>query len=139
VIPIFVSKALKGEPITVAGDGQQFRQFIYVEDLAEGVVLALKPAAAGRLYNLDGEDRITILQIAETIQRLLGNAEIQRVPARPGDFSGKVVRGGLARKELGWKPETSFEEGLRRYIAWYQTRQQQQQKSWSKVDAALRS
>jgi UDP-glucose 4-epimerase len=139
VIPLFVSKALSGQPITVAGDGQQFRQFLYVEDLAEGVVLALKPAAAGRIYNLDGEDRITILQIAETIQHLLGNAEIQRAPARPGDFSGKVVRSGLARKELGWRPETSFEEGLRRYIAWYQTRQQQRQQTWSKVDAALRA
>lgn len=139
VIPLFVSKALNREPIEVAGDGSQFRQFIYIEDLAEGIVLALKPTAARRIYNLDGEERITILQIAETIQRLLGSAEIRRVPARPGDFSGKVVRSHRAQQELSWKPKVRFEEGLRRYIDWYQARQMQQQQTWSKVDAALRS
>lgn len=139
VIPIFVSKALRGEPITVSGDGQQFRQFIYVEDLAEGIVLSLKPAAAGRIYNLDGEEQITVLEIAETIQRILGGAQIQRTPARPGDFSGKVVRSDLARRELGWRPVVPFEEGLRRYIAWHRSRQQQQMQDWSRVDAALRS
>ena len=54
VIPIFVGKALRGEPLTIAGDGSQFRQFVYVEDLAEGNVMALKPVAAHKIYNLDG-------------------------------------------------------------------------------------
>ncbi len=139
VVPLFVSKALKGEPITVAGDGQQFRQFIYVEDLAEGIVLALKPAAANRVYNLDGQDRVSILQIAQAVQRVVGRGEIVHTPGRPGDFSGKVACSLRAQQELGWRASTPFEEGLRRYLDWTQALQRQQQQSWSKVDAALRS
>ena len=139
VVPLFVSKALSGEPITVAGDGQQFRQFVYVEDLAEGVVLSLKPAAAGRVYNLDGQERISILQIAQAVQKLTGRGEIVHTPGRPGDFSGKVTRSLRAEQELGWRASTPFEEGLRRYLKWYQALQQQKEQTWSKVDAALRS
>ncbi len=139
VIPIFVGKAFRGEPLTVAGDGSQFRQFVYVEDLAEGVVLALKPAAAHQTYNLDGTERITIRQIAETIRDLVGEAQIASVPPRPGDFSGKVVRSDKAGKELGWRAGTPFRTGMQRYIAWFRSRHEQQLQTWSKVDAALRS
>ncbi len=138
VIPIFVGKALRGEPIIVAGDGQQFRQFVYVEDLAEGVVLALKPAAAKRIYNLDGTERISIKQIAETTQELLGNVQIQSGPARPGDFSGKRVSSERAKKELGGQATTTFRDGMEQYIAWYRSRDEQRKLDWSKVDASLR-
>jgi UDP-glucose 4-epimerase len=120
VVPIFVQKALRGEPLTIAGDGSQFRKFVYVEDLAEGNVLALKPIGKNRVYNLDGTERVTIRQIAETIQKILGDVRIESVPARPGDFNGKEVSSERAAFELGWRPKVSFEEGVRRYIAWYQ-------------------
>jgi len=123
VIPAFVSKALKGEPLTIAGDGSQFRQFVYVEDLAEGNVLALKPAGANRTYNLDGAETITIKQIAETIQKILGKVDIEYIEGRPGDFKGKVGLSKRAKDELGWEPKVSFEEGVRRYIDWYKTRE----------------
>lgn len=139
VIPIFVRKALSGEPLTIAGDGAQFRQFIYVEDLAEGVVLSLRPAAANRLYNLDGREKISIRQIAETIQGLVGNVQIVTTPGRPGDFSGKQIRSDRALAELGWKATTPFPEGIRRYIDWYQTQTEQQKKRWDQVDAFLRT
>ncbi len=139
VIPIFVQKALKGQPLTIAGDGSQFRQFIYVEDLADGVVLSLRPCAANRIYNLDGEECITIRQIAETVQELVGNVEILSTPARPGDFSGKRVSSRRAATELAWKASTPFRTGVERYLAWYRTREEAQQLSWSKVDASLRA
>jgi len=101
VVPIFVGKVLRREPLTIAGDGSQFRKFVYVEDLAEGNVLALKPIAANKIYNLDGTEKVTIRQIAEAVQRLIGHATIEQVPARPGDFSGKEVSSELARRELG--------------------------------------
>ena len=119
VIPIFVRKALAGEALTIAGDGLQFRNFIYVEDLAEGNVLALNPAARNQIYNLDGPDRVSIIQIAETVQKILGDVEITRVEGRPGDFGGQTISCEKANAELGWTPEVSFEEGLRRYIEWY--------------------
>ena len=122
VIPSFVARALKGEPLTIAGDGSQFRQFVYVEDLAEGNALALQPVAEHRIYNLDGPERITIRQIAETVQKIIGDVEIQYTEARPGDFGGKVGVSRRAKEELGWEPKISFEEGVKRYIEWFKNR-----------------
>lgn len=123
VIPAFVGKALKGEPLVITGDGSQYRRFVYVEDLAEGNVLALDPKAAHRTYNLDGTEKITIKQIAETIQRIIGKVEIRYTEGRPGDFAGKECSTLRAKEELGWQAATPFEEGVRRYIDWYKERE----------------
>jgi len=138
VIPIFVAKALRGEPLTIAGDGSQYRKFVYVEDLAEGNVLALKPIAKNKIYNLDGEEKITIRQIAETIQKILGNVNIQYVPARPGDYFGKEVSSRKALEELGWAPKVSFEEGVRRYIEWYKEEVESKAAQWASVDVIFK-
>ena len=134
---IFVDRALKGETITIAGDGSAFRRFVYVEDLAEGNVLAIQPAAKGRTYNLDGTERVSILQIAETVQRVVGHADIEFGPPRPGDFSGKIISSRRALDELGWKPKVSFEEGVRRYVDWYRGILAEQEDRWSVVDPQL--
>jgi UDP-glucose 4-epimerase len=118
VVALFVERALSGQPLTLAGDGQQFRQFIYVEDLAEGNVAALAPSAIGRTYNLDGAERVTIRQIADTVERLVGAVGRRFIDARPGDFEGKQVSSRRAHAELGWEPRTTFDEGMRRYVAW---------------------
>jgi UDP-glucose 4-epimerase len=138
VVPIFVGKALRGEPLTIAGDGSQFRKFVYVEDLAEGNVLALKPIAHNKVYNLDGVEKVTIKEIAETVKRLIGNVEIQHMPGRQGDFGGKEVSSALAKAELGWEPTVSFQEGVRRYLDWYRTRAADSVTALAAVDAALR-
>lgn len=139
VIPIFVAKALEGEPLTIAGDGSQFRKFIYVEDLAEGNVLALKSIAKNKVYNLDGKEKVTIKQIAETVQKLVGNVKIESIPARPGDYSGKEVLSELAKKELGWEPKVSLEEGVRRYIEWHKKEAGKRSSEWAQLDETLRS
>ncbi len=139
VIPIFVSKALKGEPLTIAGDGSQFRKFIYVEDLAEGNVLALKSIAKNKIYNLEGKEKVTIKQIAETVQKLMGDVKIESVPARPGDFSGKEISSELAKKELDWEPKVSFKEGVKRYIEWYKQEEEERNSKWAQLDEILRS
>ncbi len=137
VIPIFVKKALNGEPLTVAGDGSQFRKFIYVEDLAEGNVLALKSIAKNKTYNLDGIEKITNKQIAEAVQNIIGNVKIEYVPARTGDFSGKEISSELAKSELDWEPRIKFEEGLRRYIIWYKEREEKRRSVWESLDELL--
>lgn len=140
VIPIFVRKALDGEPLTIAGDGSQFRQFVYVGDLAEGNVLALKSIAKNKIYNLDGKEKITVKQIAETVQKILGkDVKIEYVPPRPRDFKGKIVSSEKAKKELGWEPKTSFEEGLRKYIEWYLAQRKRKKEEWERIDETLRS
>ena len=119
VIPIFVDKALKGEPLTISGDGSQFRQFVYVDDIAEGNALALKSIAMHNTYNLDGIEKISILQIAQSIKNIVGDVEIEFTPERPGDSSGKECSIEKARTELDWHPKVTFEDGLARYIEWY--------------------
>jgi UDP-glucose 4-epimerase len=138
VVPIFVQKALKGEPLTVAGAGSQFRKFVYVEDLAEGNVLALKSVAKNKIYNLDGTEKVTIRQIAETIQKLIGDVRIEFIADRPGDFSGKEVSSHLAIRELGWETKVGFEEGMRRYIEWYKGHIAKGQTEWSELDDMLK-
>ena len=137
VVPIFINRALTKLPLTIAGDGSQFRKFVYVEDLAEGIVRGLKPVAKNRIYNLDGRERVTILQIAETVRDAVGEAEIVHTEARPGDFSGKEVSSERAEKELGWSATTTFSEGVRRYLDWYREREEGKELSWSSVDPAL--
>ncbi len=119
VIPVFVRKALKGEALTLSGDGSQHRKFVYVEDLARAHVLALGDAAQNQTYNLDGAEKITIKRIAETVLRLTGaDARIEFMPARAGDYSGKDVVSDKAAKELGWTPQIDFEEGMKRTVPW---------------------
>lgn len=119
VIAVFVRKAVDGEPLTIFGDGSQYRNFIYVEDLAEGNVAALKEAAVNQTYNLEGIRPVTIKEIAETVRKLVGDVPIEYKEARPGDYSGVIVSASKAKKELGWEPKVDLEEGVRRYIQWY--------------------
>ena len=119
VIPLFVRKALAEEALTITGDGSQHRKFVYVEDLAQGHVLALSEKAANQTYNLDGREKVTIARIAETVLRLTGShAGIEFVPARGGDYSGAEVSSEKASAELSWQPEVDFDEGMARTVPW---------------------
>jgi UDP-glucose 4-epimerase len=118
VVAKFVQKALEGQPLTVAGDGKQARNFVYVEDLADAHVLALEPAAENETFALDGPGEVSVLDVAETVARLVGDTPIERVPGRSADFAGRQIDITHAREVLGWKPETSFAEGVRRYLEW---------------------
>jgi UDP-glucose 4-epimerase len=122
VIPAFVRRALDGEALTINGGGRQRRRLVYVEDLAEGVVRALAPCAAGRTYNLVGDADVSVLEIAETVRDLLGDVEIVHAPGRAGDFAGAEVSGARAERELGWRPATPLREGVRRYVEWERER-----------------
>jgi len=118
VIPAFTNKAFAGDPLTLSGDGLQSRRFVYVEDLAEGVVSGFDDAAVNRVYNLVSDENVTIKQIAELVQEYVGNTEIVYGPARPGDLGSKTVSGARAEAELGWTAATPFREGVRKYIDW---------------------
>jgi UDP-glucose 4-epimerase len=119
VVPIFVRKALAGEALTIAGGGLQSRRFVYVEDLADGIVRGLAPVAANRTFNLVGTEDVTIRAIADRVRDVVGNVEIVEVEGRAGDFKGAEVSGARAEHELGWRAETPFAEGLRRYVDWH--------------------
>lgn len=119
LITTFIRQALAGEPLVVHGDGSQFRKFIYVEDLARGNVAALASQAANQTYNLEGNEKVTILQVATALERVLGEVRIRFETARPGDLRGVEVDSGKALRDLAWEPTVSFEEGLERTVSWY--------------------
>ena len=118
VVPAFVLRAQRGEALTIAGDGCQTRQFVYVEDLADGVVAGLLPAAANRVFNLVGEEEVSVRQIADTVRELVAPVPLVHGPERPADVRIGHISGARAAKELGWRAETPFDEGVRRYVDW---------------------
>lgn len=120
LIPVFLKKALNGQALTVSGKGDQYRNFVYVRDMAEAHVLAMKDAAANQTYNLEGRRKVTVLEVAEGIKKLVGDqVKIEFTPERPGDFGGKEISAEKARQELGWQPSLEFEDGLRRTVEWF--------------------
>lgn len=119
VITNFITRALKGEPIIINGDGSQYRNFIYVEDLAHGNVAALKAAAKNEIFNLEGMRPITIKEVAETVGHIIPGVKIEYKEMRSGDYKGRIASNAKAWKELGWQPSVDLGEGIRRYIDWY--------------------
>jgi UDP-glucose 4-epimerase len=118
VVAAFTAKALAGQPLTIAGDGTQSRRFVYVEDLAEGVVAALVPRAANRVYNLVGRENTSVRSIARTVRDVVGDVPIVHIEGRAGDLKGGHISGERAAAELGWEPTTTFAEGVERYVDW---------------------
>jgi UDP-glucose 4-epimerase len=123
LIPIFLKKALNGQPLTVSGKGDQFRNFIYVRDMADAHVLAMKDVAINQTYNLEGLQKVTVLQVAEGIRKNVGDhVKIEFVPERPGDFGGKEISAEKAQRELGWAATVQFEDGLKRTVEWFRAK-----------------
>ncbi len=118
VVAAFVARAQAGKALTLAGDGRQSRRFVYVEDLAAGIVSALAPAAAGRIYNLVGAESTTVREVADTVRSLVADVPIVHVESRGADLRGVEISGVRAETELGWRAETPFVEGVRRYVVW---------------------
>ncbi|MFJ9695967.1 NAD-dependent epimerase/dehydratase family protein [Kitasatospora sp. NPDC101183] len=120
VVARFVQAALAGRPITIAGDGRQSRNFVYVEDLADAHVRALSPAAEDQTFALEGSTAISVRDIADTVDDLLGPVTIEHIPGRKADYAGRRISSAQAKRLLGWSPRTNFTEGVRRYAQWYQ-------------------
>jgi dTDP-glucose 4,6-dehydratase len=120
-IPTFARQALRGEPITVAGDGKQTRSVCYVDDLIEGIVRMLRSSHPGPV-NLGNPIELTMLELAETIRRMTGSqSQITFVPRPQDDPMVRQPRVELAGEVLGWKPEVGLADGLARTIAWFRT------------------
>ncbi|SQD96510.1 MULTISPECIES: NAD(P)-dependent oxidoreductase [unclassified Parafrankia] len=124
VLARFVHNAVHGRPLTVAGDGLQFRNYVYVRDLADAHVLALADSAANTTLALEGNEPVSVLEMAQAVQRHFPGTEIEHMPARPGDFRGREISAQRAAGLLGWRPTTPFLEGVRQYIEWYQANRQ---------------
>ncbi len=118
VVAAFTDKALHGQPLTIAGDGTQSRRFVYVEDLADGVVASLAPAGRNRVFNLVRDEDVSVRAIARTVRDVVGEVPIVHIEGRAGDLRAAKVSGERAKRELGWEAATTFTEGVRRYVDW---------------------
>jgi UDP-glucose 4-epimerase len=118
VIARFVRAASAGQPITIAGTGEQQRNFVYVADLADAHVRALSPAAVNQTLALEGDTAVSVNEIAETVLQLVGAVPVIRVADRTADYDGMTVSNRLAKELLNWSPSTPLAEGVRQYLAW---------------------
>ncbi|HLH21494.1 MAG TPA: UDP-glucuronic acid decarboxylase family protein [Chloroflexota bacterium] len=121
LVPNFVTQALRGEPLTVYGDGSQTRSLCYVEDLVRGIELAMfAPDTTGLVVNLGNPEEHTVLEYAELIRELVGTSvEIAFRPLPADDPTRRRPDITRAREMLGWQPRVPLREGLERTIAWF--------------------
>jgi dTDP-glucose 4,6-dehydratase len=119
VVPNFISQALKGEPLTVYGDGSQTRSFCYVSDLVEGIARLLRSDYSGPV-NCGNPNETTILEFAERIKALTkSRSEIVFRPLPVDDPKVRQPDITRARSLLGWEPKVALEDGLRRTIEYF--------------------
>ncbi len=121
LIPLMIGRARKNEPLPVYGAGLNVRDWIHVEDHARGVLLALEKGRPGGVYNFGGAAERANIDVVRAILRLLGRPEslIRFVTDRPGHDLRYAMDFSLARRELGFEPAKSFEQGLRETVDWY--------------------
>jgi dTDP-glucose 4,6-dehydratase len=121
VVPNFIAQALRGEPMTVYGDGSQTRSFCYVSDLVEALVRLLRSEHSGPV-NCGNPMEVTILQFAERIKALTASqSEIVFRPLPEDDPKVRQPDITRARTLLGWEPRVSLDDGLRKTIDYFRT------------------
>jgi UDP-glucose 4-epimerase len=118
----FVWKAMRGQPVTVYGDGSQGRCFIYIEDLAVGNVAALSHSAENATVNLAGKEFVSLTDVVEELKNIFPHIQVRYDRERQADFRGVRVGIQKAAKLLGWEPKIAFREGLRKYAEYIRDR-----------------
>lgn len=121
LIPLFISNALQGQSLPVYGTGLNIRDWIHVEDHCRGIGAALRQGKVGEVYNFGGNSELTNLDLTYALLEALGKPRtlIRYVSDRPGHDHRYAIDATKAKRELGWEPQTVFQEGLRQTIDWY--------------------
>ena len=118
VVASFVFRARAGEPLLIAGDGLQTRQFVYVRDLADGIVAALQESSPAGVYNLVGTESTSVRAIADYVRELVADVPIVHVEPRRADVETRHASAARAARHLRWRAETPFRDGVRSYVDW---------------------
>ena len=121
LIPLMIVKALAGEKLPVYGDGKNVRDWLYVEDHCAAINLVLESGRVGEVYNIGGHNERANIDVVETILKALGKGAdlIDFVPDRLGHDRRYAIDPTKISRELGWLPETRFDEGIAKTIQWY--------------------
>jgi UDP-glucuronate 4-epimerase len=124
----FIQWICEGRPLRLYGDGNQQRDYTFVDDIARGTILALEPAGY-EIVNLGSDRPLSIHQVIQKIEALVGKpAQVQHLDSAPGDMPSTWANIQKAGRLLGWSPETPFDEGLRSSVAWYL-----EQRDWAQL------
>ena len=130
LIPLVIINALRGKSLPVYGDGQQVRDWLFVEDHARALLKVLEKGVVGETYNIGGHNERTNLEVVNSICALLDELApsaapysdlIEFVADRPGHDLRYAIDASKIERELGWVPEETFESGLRKTVEWYLT------------------
>jgi UDP-glucose 4-epimerase len=123
VIPRFIFKSLAGETLEVHGDGEQSRDFTYIDNVVHANILASRAAGAGgETFNVGCGDRISLMAIIERLERMLGRPIArEHTPARAGDVRHTLADVSHAKRLLGYEPLVPFDEGFRRTVEYFRT------------------
>ena len=129
LIPVVILNALAGKPLPIYGDGANIRDWLYVEDHADALLLVLEQGELGRSYNIGGENERTNLELVKTLCEILDRLQprddgsyadlITFVTDRPGHDARYAIDPSRIRDELGWRPSLTVEEGLEKTVQWY--------------------
>ena len=129
LIPVIILNALAEKPLPIYGDGSNVRDWLYVEDHAEALLLVLQKGKVGRSYNIGGENERSNLELVQTLCSILDDLrpksdgsyadQITFVADRPGHDARYAIDPTRVREELGWRPSVTVEEGLRKTVQWY--------------------
>lgn len=123
-ISMFLERARAGEPITMYGSGETFRDYTYISDIVEGVIQAAKraPRYGYRIWNLGGSRPVTLRELIDAVERVVGReVRVERGEAQPGDVRRTWADGSRAKAELQLEPMVGLDEGLRRQWEWMQS------------------
>ena len=121
LIPLMITRALADKPLPVYGKGENIRDWLYVEDHCSAIDLIIHKGREGEIYNIGGHNERTNLQVVKTILKELDKPEtlISFVTDRPGHDLRYAIDPTKIYNELGWLPETKFEDGIKRTVKWY--------------------
>ncbi len=121
LIPFFIKRLLNGQNVPVYGDGLNVRDWLYVEDHCAAIDMVLQKGRIGEVYNIGGNNEKTNIEITKLILQGLGKPEtmIEYVKDRLGHDRRYAIDSGKIQSELGWRPATSFEDGIEMTIKWY--------------------
>jgi nucleoside-diphosphate-sugar epimerase len=115
----FLRATIRGEPITIYGDGEQTRDFTFVDDAVSGTIAAAARGVPGRVYNIGGGSRVSINEVLDTIGRVTSRQPVTSVdPAQKGDMRHTCADTSLARADLGYTPRVGLEQGLAAEYKW---------------------
>ena len=121
LIPLIIANALEGKELPVYGEGKNVRDWLYVKDHCKAIDLILENGRLGEVYNIGGHNERTNLEVVKTVLKILGKSEslIKFVKDRPGHDMRYAIDPTKIRNELGWYPETTFEDGIEKTVKWY--------------------